>query len=261
MGIVNATPDSFSDGGLHASADQAIEHGLALVAAGADIVDVGGESTRPGADAVSENEELERISPVVSALVEADVTVSIDTMKPAVAGRAVELGAEIINDVSGFRDPDMVSVAASTGAGVVVMHMQGEPRTMQVDPTYEDVVSDIAGVLVERAGALELAGVAPNRIVVDPGIGFGKTMEHNLELVRHAGRFGAGRYPVLVGPSRKRFLGTITGIEDPAGRDVATAAAVVLAIGAGASVIRVHNVGLVRGAVQVADAIVRATWR
>lgn len=255
MGILNVTPDSFSDGGLHLDPEAAVVAALAMVADGAAIVDVGGESTRPGADPVPEDEELRRVIPVVEALSEAGVVVSIDTSKPTVAEAAVAAGAEIVNDVTGLRDPAMRSVCAEMGVGVVVMHMRGEPRTMQHDPRYGDVVTEVADHLAAAAEAAEAAGIAPDAIVVDPGIGFGKTLEHNLALLRRAGDVGRGR-PVLVGHSRKRFLGALTGIEDPAARDGVTAVVSVLAVMNGARLLRVHDVAATRAALAVATAIV-----
>ncbi len=260
MGVVNVTPDSFSDGGTLTSAEAAINHALRLIDQGAEIVDVGGESTRPRAEPVSAEDELARVMPVVEALADRGAVVSIDTMKPEVASAALGAGAEIVNDVSGFRDPAMVALAASSQAGLVVMHMLGEPRTMQDQPSYGDVVEEITAYLDDRRRTLVAAGVRPDAIVVDPGIGFGKTVEHNVSIIRNAGRFGRSGSPVLIGPSRKRFLGTITGQTDAAQRDVATAAAAVLAVAHGAAIIRAHNVGVVREALRVADAIVRPTW-
>lgn len=261
MGVLNVTPDSFSDGGSYSNIDEAVAAGLAMVEDGADIVDVGGESTRPGAEPVGLAHELERTIPVVSALSAEGVIVSIDTMKPGVAAAAIEAGAEIINDVSGFRSNDMVRVAASTGTAVVVMHMLGDPRTMQDEPAYDDVVTDIVRYLEVQAARLQRTGVPFDRIAVDPGIGFGKAVDHNLEILRHAGRFSGPGYPVVIGPSRKRFLGTITGVAVAADRDAATAAAASLGVATGASIVRAHNVAVVGEALQVADAIVRATWQ
>jgi len=263
MGVVNATPDSFSDGGRFADSTAAIAHGRALVADGADIVDVGGESTRPGAVPVGLREELERTIPVVSALAGDGVIVSVDTMKPEVAAAALDAGARIVNDVGGMRDPDMRRVAAERGAGVVVVHMQGEPRTMQDNPVYADVVGEISEFLRDRCSAVVDAGVDPESIVVDPGIGFGKSVEHNLVLLDRLGELAAVGYPVVVGASRKRFLGTITGRSRPEERDLASAVAAGLAIDRGAAVIRVHDVAMTLEAARIAWAIVRgdgASW-
>ena len=258
MGIVNVTPDSFSDGGHHAGVDAAVAHGLALVAQGADILDVGGESTRPFSDPVSLEEELRRVSEVVRQLAaRSGVPISIDTSKAAVAARAIDLGAEIINDVTGLDgDPDMLRVAIETGAGVCAMHMQGTPQTMQVDPHYADVVGDIHRYLAGRRDGLVAAGVSLDRICLDPGIGFGKTHAHNLELMRSAGRFLDLGVPILVGHSRKGFIGKV--IEQSLGRpatleerDGGTAGAACALADAGIHVVRVHAVGLVRAALEL----------
>ncbi len=257
MGIVNVTPDSFSDGGRFFEAERAISLGLRLAAEGADIVDVGGESTRPGADPVEAAEEIRRVLPVVETLSDAGLTVSIDTAKTEVAHAALESGAAIVNDVSALGSEGMAAVVAEYQAGLVLMHMQGTPRTMQADPTYDDVVAEVRDFLVERAALAIRSGVAPDKISVDPGIGFGKTLEHNLALLRHLDVLVGTGYPVLIGASRKSFLGALTGEEDPEDRDIATAAASALAVAAGVSVVRVHNVAVSRPAVQVADAMVR----
>lgn len=258
MGIVNVTPDSFSDGGSHLATSAAIQHGRSLVRAGADLVDVGGESTRPGAEAVDAATEKERVLPVVRALADEGVVVSIDTAKAEVAAEAVEAGAEVINDVTAGADPAMLGEMASSGAGVVLMHMKGTPRTMQDDPRYEDVVAEVKEFLVARAQAAEKEGVARTAIFVDPGIGFGKTVDHNLELLRRLGALVACGYPVMVGTSRKTFLGKLTGIEDPDQRDVATAATTALAVAAGAAMVRVHDIVSSRQAAAVAWAVSRA---
>ena len=254
MGIVNVTPDSFSDGGLFLDADAAIEHGRALAAEGADIVDVGGESTRPGADPVPLQEELDRVVPVVSALA-GDATVSIDTMKAQVAREALEAGASIVNDVSALRfDPEMARVVAESGARCCLMHMLGEPRTMQRDPRYGDVVDDVRAFLEERLRFAVSEGVPEERVWLDPGIGFGKTVEHNLELLRRLDEIAAIGRPVVVGTSRKSFLGKIAGGRDEASRLPGTIATNVLALERGASVFRVHDVTQNRDALQVAAA-------
>lgn len=257
MGVVNVTPDSFSDGGMLTDPQEAIDHALGLVAAGADLVDVGGESTRPGADPVNVSTEIGRILPVIAAVAECGLVVSVDTTKPEVAEAAMSAGAAIINDTTAAGDPAMRRVMAETGAGVVLMHMQGTPRTMQENPTYRDVVAEVRDFLVERARGAEAAGVPRSSIVVDPGIGFGKTTEHNLELLRRLGELVATGYPVMVGASRKAFLGRITGIDDPSRRDVATAATTALAVAAGAAVCRVHDPGASRQAAEVAWAVSR----
>jgi dihydropteroate synthase len=263
MGIVNVTPDSFSDGGVHASVETAIDHGLALWDEGADILDIGGESTRPGADPVSAAEEIDRVVPVVAGLVDAGAVVSIDTMKPEVAAKAIEVGAHIVNDVTALADPEMIEVCAESGVGVVLMHMQGEPRTMQQSPAYENVVTEVAAFLEQRAIAVQAAGIDHGTICIDPGIGFGKTFEHNLKLLHELDWLATTGYPILVGTSRKGFLGRILASAGrdsaPHERDPSTAATVALAIAGGASVVRVHNVGHALQAARTADAIVRAS--
>ncbi|MFM8290252.1 MAG: dihydropteroate synthase [Planctomycetia bacterium] len=258
MGIVNVTPDSFSDGGRLADVDAAVAHGLKLVADGADILDVGGESTRPFSDPVDAAEEWRRVGEVVHRLArETAVPVSIDTSKASVAARALEAGAEIINDVTGLAgDPDMLRLAVGSAAGVCAMHMQGTPRTMQVDPRYDDVVAEIHAYLQSRRDALEAAGIPRDRICLDPGIGFGKTHEHNLTLMARAAAFLDLGTPILVGHSRKGFIGKA--IERALGRpatveerDAGTAAAACRLADAGIQVIRVHAVGVVRAALAV----------
>ena len=258
MGVVNTTPDSFSDGGLYFDSEGAVAHGLQLWEEGADIVDVGGASTRPGAEDVSESEEVDRTTGVVESLVTQGVVVSIDTFRPNVAAAAIAAGAEAVNDVTALADPAMAQVVAESGAGVVLMHMQGEPRTMQDAPHYDDVVSEVAEFLVERAEFAESSGIDPARISVDPGIGFGKSFEHNLDLLSGLDRLVEIGKPVLLGTSRKRFLGQILGEDDPLQRDIATSATLSLAISQGVSVLRVHNVAMALQTARVADAIVRA---
>lgn len=255
MGILNTTPDSFSDGGLHEDAEVAIAHGLSMARDGATIVDVGGESTRPGAGAVGVGEELGRILDVVATLACEGVLVSVDTRHAEVALACVEAGACIINDVSGFRDPAMRGVAATTDAGVIVMHMLGEPGTMQDAPEYGDVVAEVSDYLSERVHELEAAGVVRERIAVDPGIGFGKTLKHNLELLRGLTEIAAIGYPVVVGASRKRFIGALTGQEVPAERLEGSLAAAIWAIEHGAAVVRVHDVAETARALTVHAAI------
>ena len=265
MGIVNTTPDSFSDGGRYAAIEAAVAHGLLMWNQGADIVDVGGESTRPGAEPVSVLEEMSRVVPVIRDLVAQGVVVSVDTMKAEVASAAVGVGVHIINDVSAFSDPEMASLCAATGVGVVLMHMQGEPQTMQDDPRYQDVVSEVISFLETRAEEAIRAGVDRSRICIDPGIGFGKSFDHNLALLAATDRIAAAGYPVLVGTSRKGFLGSIlqtAGIETSADeRDPATAATVALAVAGGVSVVRVHNVSHALQSARTADAMVRASRR
>jgi dihydropteroate synthase len=244
MGVVNVTPDSFSDGGLYLDVDAAVAHGLELARDGAAIVDVGGESTRPGAEPVPEGVELERVVPVVERLaVHGDAVVSVDTRKAAVAEAALQAGARVVNDVWAFRhDQRLAGLVADAGAWCCLMHMRGDdPRTMQDDPVYEDVVADVKAFLEERLRFAVAEGVPEERVWLDPGIGFGKTLEHNLELLRRLDEIAAIGRPVVVGASRKSFLGRITGRE-PRGRAAATAAANVLALERGASVFRVHDV-------------------
>jgi dihydropteroate synthase len=260
MGIVNVTPDSFSDGGDHLDPAGAIAAGLAMVADGAALVDVGGESTRPGSAPVSVDEELERVLPVVTGLVDGGAIVSIDTAKAAVASSCVAAGAHVVNDVSAFSDPAMAGVCADGEVGVIVMHMLGTPTTMQHDPTYRDVVFEVGTFLDERADVAIASGIRAGAIAIDPGIGFGKTFAHNLELMRHLRAFTNRPYPVVLGASRKRFLGTILeesrGVTVAKERDGATAATVALGVAAGVSVLRVHNVRLGADVAAAANAIV-----
>jgi dihydropteroate synthase len=265
MGIVNVTPDSFSDGGLFLDPERAIAHGRALAEAGADILDVGGESTRPGAEAVSAEAELERVGPVVEALCGPEgpgVAVSIDTSKAAVAAAALDAGAEIVNDVTALRaDPDLASLCADRGPIVVLMHMLGDPRTMQDDPRYDDVVSDVRAFLAERVDVATAAGIDEERIWIDPGIGFGKTVEHNLELLRRLAELAELGRPIVIGTSRKRFLGSLTG-RDVTARVGGTVATNVLALAEGADVFRVHDVAEARQALDVGAVLLgRADWR
>ena len=245
MGVVNVTPDSFSDGGLWLDAQAAIAHGAAMHEQGAAILDIGGESTRPGAASVSEQEERRRVVPVIEGLRSAapGAQISVDTSKLAVARAALDAGATYVNDVTAFRhDPGIAALVAEAGVDCCLMHMQGEPRTMQDSPRYDDVVSEVAAFLQERAAFAISEGIAPERIQLDPGIGFGKTLEHNLELLRRLGEIAALGFPVVVGVSRKRFLGAITGRDVAADRVAATVAANVLAYERGAAVFRVHDV-------------------
>jgi dihydropteroate synthase len=251
MGVVNVTPDSFSDGGQFDDATQAIEHGRRLVAEGAAIIDVGGESTRPGAAPVPVEEELARVIPVVEALAG---RVSIDTMKLAVAEAAVAAGASYVNDVSAFRnDPDMAGFVADRGLDCCLMHMLGEPRTMQRNPRYDDVVSDVKAFLEERMRFAVAAGIAEERIQLDPGIGFGKTLEHNLELLARLDELTDLGRPLVIGTSRKSFIGKLTG-RDVTGRVHGTVATCVIALERGAQVFRVHDVAAVADALKVAAA-------
>lgn len=260
MGVVNVTPDSFSDGGLFLAADAATAHGLRLWEEGADLVDVGGESTRPGAAAVSAADEAERVIPVVAALAAAGVRVSIDTSKPVVAAAALDAGAVVVNDVTALADPAMAPVVAAAGAGVVLMHMQGTPRTMQADPRYDDVVAEVGAFLMDRVAVARAAGIPEHAICLDPGIGFGKTAAHNVDLLASGvAALAATGHPVLVGASRKSFIEHLLGPVPMAERDAPTVAAHVLAIAGGAAVIRTHNVVEGLRSARIADAIVRGT--
>ncbi len=255
MGIVNVTPDSFSDGGTTFDPAAAVEHGLRLAEAGAGLLDVGGESTRPGAARVEAREELRRVLPVVQRLAEqAAVPISVDTSKAAVAREALAAGAEAVNDVTACRaDPGMIPLLAATGCGVCLMHMQGTPATMQQNPTYANVVEDVLAFLRERRDALEQAGIGRRHLAVDPGIGFGKTLRHNLDLLRHAGRFGELGCTVLVGHSRKRFIGAVLG-DDALPRTAGTVGAALALARRGAHVLRVHDVAEVAQALRLFEA-------
>jgi dihydropteroate synthase len=242
MGIVNVTPDSFSDGGRFLQADHAIAHGLQLRDDGADLVDVGGESTRPGANEVSAEEELGRVMPVVEALLREGVTVSIDTMKPEVMRAAIAAGCAMVNDVNAFRAPGAVEAVADANVALVAMHMQGTPRTMQEAPRYDDVAAEVGSFLRGRARALEEAGVEPTLIALDPGFGFGKTFEHNRTLFRALPALASMGYPLVVGMSRKRVIADLTGGRPAGERTAGSVAAAVLAAQNGAAVLRVHDV-------------------
>ncbi len=254
MGVINVTPDSFYDGGAHAQSAAAIEHGLKLVVEGADILDIGGESTRPGSLPVDVAEELARILPVLDALTRVGVPLSVDTTKPEVMRQAVAAGADMINDVAAFRAPGALDVMADSAAALCIMHMQGEPRTMQSNPHYDDVVAEVAGFLQDRAHAAEALGIVKERIVLDPGFGFGKTLGHNLLLLKNLGRLADLGWPVLAGLSRKSMLGKITG-RDVQDRVHASVAAALLAVVNGARIVRVHDVGATRDALDVFDAL------
>jgi dihydropteroate synthase len=262
MGVINVTPDSFSDGGRYLDAAAAIAHGLELEASGAAILDVGGESTRPGASPVTREEELHRVGPVIEGLVASGskAQISVDTCKLAVAQDALRAGATLVNDVTAFRgDPEIAGLVASSGAECCLMHMLGEPRTMQRDPRYEDLVGEVKAFLEERMRFAIGQGVAEERIMLDPGIGFGKTAEHNLELLARLDEIVALGRPVVIGTSRKSFLGRLTG-RDVAERVPATIATNVLAYVRGARVFRVHDVGPVYDALTVTAATVTAPW-
>ena len=261
MGVLNVTPDSFSDGGEWLDPAAAVAHARELTTEGADILDVGGESTRPYAQPVSEAEELRRVVPVLESIGDLGATLSIDTSKSTVARAAIDAGAGIVNDVTAFRaDPAMAALVAERGVDCCLMHMLGEPRTMQVDPRYEDVVGDVKAFLEERLAFAVAEGVAEERIGLDPGIGFGKTIEHTLELLRRLDELAALGRPLVVGTSRKSFLGRITGRDVAAERATATAATNVLAFERGATIFRVHDVRETRDALLVAAATLARTW-
>lgn len=260
MGILNATPDSFSDGGAYAGADAAVARGVAIAKEGADVVDVGGESTRPGAEPVGAATEIRRVVPVIEALAKrVEVPISIDTMKAEVAEAALLAGARIVNDVSGGGDPRMFEVARRHEAGLVLMHMQGDPRTMQRDPRYVDVVDDVSRYLLAQSRAAIRAGVAREAIAIDPGIGFGKGIAHNLALIRAIPELKKLEFPILVGLSRKSFIGTLTadaeGTPAPRDRLEGSLAAAALAVVRGADIVRAHDVRATVRACRVADAI------
>ena len=259
MGIVNVTPDSFSDGAMFASVDDAVAHGARLVDEGADLVDVGGESTRPGSDPIEADEELLRVVPVIEGLVKArpGTALSVDTRKPEVASAALDAGASIVNDIAGGRNGALLETVSRTGAGVVLMHMLGEPKTMQDDPRYDDVVAEVHEFLRERIEAAVFAGIPEERVCIDPGIGFGKTVDHNLALLRAVPALRMLGAAVMVGASRKGFIGTLTGVDDPAARLEGSLAVAVLAAAHGADLVRVHDVAATVRALKVADAVVR----
>jgi dihydropteroate synthase len=254
MGIVNVTPDSFSDGGRLGDAQAAIRHALKLQEAGADILDVGGESTRPGAAAVPADEEMRRVLPVIEALAHRGCVVSVDTMKPEVMRAALDSGAVMVNDVMALRAPGALEAVAASDAAVCLMHMQGEPQRMQQAPRYDDVVEEVRNFLQDRAAACEAAGIGRERIVIDPGFGFGKTQGHNLALLSHLNRLAELGLPVLAGLSRKSMLGTLTGraVDD---REFAGVAAHLIAVARGARLLRVHNVAAMRDALAIWNAV------
>ncbi|RMH88357.1 dihydropteroate synthase [Lysobacter pythonis] len=256
MGIVNVTPDSFSDGGAYDSTDAAIAHALELVEAGADVLDIGGESTRPGAEEVGVEVELRRVIPVIETLAgRTDVPISIDTSKPEVMRAAVLAGAGMINDVYALRREGALAAVAELGVPVVLMHMSGEPRGMQVDPHYDDVVAEVHRFLAERVFACEMAGIDRGRVVVDPGFGFGKTSAHNLQLLARLDRFAELGVPLLAGLSRKRTIGELTGRDVPAERLHGSVAAHLVAVQRGANIVRVHDVAATVDALKVWDAV------
>lgn len=244
MGIVNVTPDSFTDGGMFLTTDDAVRHGARLVDEGADVLDVGGESTRPGAEPVDVAEELRRVIPVIEGLTQIQQTtpISIDTRKPEVARAALEAGARIVNDVTAGRDGAMLEAVADTGAGIVLMHMLGEPQTMQDDPRYDDVVLEVFAYLEARINAARAAGIPPARIAADPGLGFGKTLGHNLKLLASLSLLHGLGVPLLVGASRKRFIGGLGEGKDPRSREPGSHAAAIAAASQGVQILRVHDV-------------------
>lgn len=247
MGIVNVTPDSFSDGGKHAHCDQAIEFGLKLLEEGADILDIGGESTRPGAMEVGESEELDRVIPVVEALAKTGALISVDTSKAAVIREAVRAGAHIINDIRALQEPGALQEVALTEAGICLMHMQGIPKTMQHSPKYDNLIEEVTSFLLQRVRVAEAAGIEPNRICLDYGFGFGKTVKQNFELLANTDHFAKLSYPILVGLSRKSSLGAVTGCGVHE-RMVASVTGALLAAQRGASIVRVHDVAATRDA-------------
>lgn len=256
MGVLNVTPDSFSDGGCFYEAERAVERGLAMVQEGAAIIDIGGESTRPGSEAVPSSEQIRRVVPVIESLArQIDAPISIDTCNIEVARAALDAGATMLNDVTALSDPSVAKVVAESQVPVVLMHMQGTPKTMQAEPHYEDVVGEVLHYLLERARYAESLGIPSQRILIDPGIGFGKTTEHNLKLLKNVGRFVATNYRVLIGASRKRFIGALTGRDKPSDRSFGTAATTALCAAAGVSVVRVHDVAATRDVVQVVQAV------
>lgn len=254
MGIVNVTPDSFSDGGLCVSRENALRHALGLIEEGADLLDIGGESTRPGSNPVSVEEELRRVMPVVEALVDRNVSVSVDTSKTEVMRAAIDAGAAMINDVNALRARGALEVVAAGGVAACLMHMQGEPRSMQAQPRYDDVVAEVGNFLRWRLNEALAAGMSPERLVIDPGFGFGKTLEHNIELLRHLEHFSDLDVPLLVGLSRKSMLGKITGNE-VSDRAHASVAAALIAVAKGARILRVHDVKATKDALAVYNAV------
>lgn len=259
MGVLNVTPDSFSDGNMFIDRRAAVKHAVDMAHDGADIIDVGGESTRPGSRAVSADEELKRVLPVIKELSKKlDIPISIDTQKSAVAGAALKAGASIVNDVSGLRnDPDIAKVAAEHGAYLILMHMKGTPQDMQRDPSYKDVIGEIIKSLQHSIKIAHCAGVPGNKIIIDPGIGFGKRVEHNLEILARLGEFKKLGYPICIGTSRKSFIGKILKKDGPKGRLYGTLATSAAAIMNGANIVRVHDVGPMKDAALMIDSILK----
>lgn len=254
MGIVNVTPDSFSDGGQHFQRDAALAHAQQLIAEGADILDVGGESTRPGAKPVSAEEEMDRVLPVIEGLRGAPVPISIDTFKPAVMQAAISAGAQMVNDINALQDAAAMNAVAASPAAVCLMHKQGNPQTMQEQPAYQNVVAEVRAFLSERIAAAEAAGIQRDRMVIDPGFGFGKTLAHNLALLRELNRLSELGVPVLAGLSRKSMLGALTG-QDVAQRLPASVAAALIAVQRGANIVRVHDVRATVDALRILRAV------
>ena len=254
MGIVNVTPDSFSDGGKFLAKNAALDHAFQLIEEGADIIDVGGESTRPGAEAASAADELARVLPVIEALKNQSLPISIDTMKPEVMAAAIQAGATMVNDVYALRAEGAIAACAQSNVAVCLMHMQGTPRNMQADPHYVDVVAEVEAFLLERAAACERSGIAKDRIVIDPGFGFGKNREHNLTLLRNLTKLRATGYAVLAGLSRKSVLGKITG-QEVVSRVPASVATALIAVQRGAQIVRVHDVRATKDALAILQAV------
>ena len=250
MGILNVTPDSFSDGGQYASRDAALRHAEQLIQDGAEMIDVGGESSRPGSEPLSLQEELDRVMPVLEALKDAPVAISVDTYKAKVMSAAIELGIDCINDIWAFRQPHAVEAIANSSCGVILMHMQKDPQTMQFDPHYDDVMDEVNGFLMERCVALEEEGIHRDRMAIDPGFGFGKTLAHNMTMLGHFHEFCQHGFPAVAGISRKSSLGQITG-RDMAHRTTASVSAALMAIERGAKIIRVHDVAETMDAVKI----------
>jgi len=258
MGILNVTPDSFSDGGLFINEDSALEQAYKMIEDGADIIDVGGESTRPGSDSVSVEIELERVLPVIESLSKtAKICISIDTYKSAIAEKALEKGANIVNDISALSDPRMASVVAKAGVPIVLMHKKGTPKDMQIAPYYDSLILEISAFLQEKIQIAIESGISPDQIIIDPGIGFGKTIVHNIEILRNLQEFKALGKPILVGTSRKSFIGKILHTDDVKDRVEGTSATIAIAIANGADIVRVHDVKEMVKVVRMADAIVR----
>lgn len=253
MGILNVTPDSFSDGGLFVDTNMAVEHGKKMVSDGADLIDVGGESTRPGSKPVSVKQEIDRILPVITQLLdEISVPLSVDTYKPQVADTCLKKGAHLINDITGLTNPKMRHIIAKYNAPIILMHMKGTPRTMQLNPSYKDIIGEIKTFLQKQIALAQRIGI--RKIIIDPGIGFGKTVKHNLQILQHLDKFKELGYPILIGPSRKSFIGTLTGLSVKE-RLEGTLAAVTIASMNGANILRIHDVKECKRALQIADAI------